>query len=314
MLAEHRPAFLVSCLLVLVSLPSLVSASALSSSNFVVDFDSIDTSLARSILDYSEKSFRQVTGQLNHVPETKILIVLVSSQEAFDRWMGDEAPEWGVAFAFCSRNKIILKSPRLTRKNVNLAEVVTHEVTHVILQSFLGHARIPLWLNEGFAMYQSREWQIGNSSVVGWAAIRNRLYDLGDLDETFPWSEKGARLAYAESFLAVAYIVQHFGKQGLMNLLKDVREGKDIDLAMRRSLGLGYERFKREWLENTKSRFSIASFVLSPITVWVFVVVLLVIVYIKRKQRKKKKLASMDSEHFFYGEGDLPWKEYEHDE
>jgi len=303
---------LVSFLFVLVALPSLVSASVLSSHNFIVDFDSTDAALARRILDYSERSFRQVTSQLNHLPETRILIVLVSSQDEFDRWSSGAVPEWGVAFAFSSKKRIILKSPRWTKADVNLAEVVTHEVTHVVFHSFLDGGKIPLWLNEGFAMYQSKEWEIGNSTVVDRAAITNRLYDLGDLEESFPWSEKGAALAYAESFLAVAYIVQHFEKQGLMDLLNELRQGKDVDQAMRGALGLGYQRFKREWMENTKSRFGIASFILSPITVWVFVVVLLVIVFMKRQKMNKRLLTSMSSDQFPVGEGDLYPEEHEH--
>jgi hypothetical protein len=183
----------------------------------------------------------------------------------------------------------------LVRKDIDVDAIVTHEVTHVVLHCALrGHA-IPLWLNEGFAMYQSREWKIGNSAVVGWAAVTDRLYALDELESAFPWSDEEARLAYAESFLAIAYIVQRFGKEALIDLIHDLGAGTDMDSAMRRRFGVGYQRFKSDWMTYTKQRFSFLAFLLSPATLWSVVIVLLVVVYV-RKRRDRYRVMEDDAD------------------
>jgi len=289
------------------SIPLLVAASTLSSPHFVFEFEQADASLASKILEYSERSFEQVGSQLGHTPAEKIRIALCSSTETFNEMTKGKLPEWGAAFAIVPENLIILKSPRLLRRNVNFTEVVTHEVTHIILHSFLGKTEIPRWLDEGFAMYQSREWKIGNSWVVGRAALSNSLLDLSDLEVVFPRSEEKANLAYTESFLAVAYIIQQSGKQGLINLLQEMKSSGDMDQAMRKVMGIGYQRFKRNWMEYTKNRFSVASFILSPGIVWSTIIVLLIVVFITRHQRNKRKLVTMDGDDFSSHEDGDVW-------
>lgn len=278
-----------SLLLITICLPA--HAATLSSPGFVVRYDSVDIALAREVADQAEKSLKQVSSQLYHSPDVKIVIVLASSEETFANSVEGKVPEWGLAFAFSANRKIVMKSPRLLKKNIDLAAVLTHEVTHVLLHSFLKGNDIPLWLNEGFAMYQSREWKIGNSAVVGWAVVKDRLYDLEQLETNFPWSEEGADLAYAESFLAVAYIIQKFGKEGLMGLFADLREGMDIDQAMRRRFGIGYRKFRRDWMTHTKNRFSVLSLVISPPSLWAVVLGLFIIVFIRKRIQRRRMIA-----------------------
>lgn len=307
MFFSNRWKAFISFIILIPAVPLLAIASTLSSPHFVLEFEQADASLASEILDYSEGSFEQVSAQLGHVPTEKIRMVLCSSTETFNGMTEGKLPEWGAAFAIPSENLIILKSPRLLKRNLNFTEVVTHEVTHIILHSFMGETRVPRWMDEGFAMYQSREWKIGNSWIVGRAALSNSLLDLGDIELAFPRSEEKANLAYIESFLAIVYIIQQFGRQTLSRLLQEVKSSGDLDEAMRKTMGIGYERFKRDWMEYTKNRFSVASFVLSPGLVWSTILVLLVIVFITRLRRNRRRLTTMDKDHFLFHEDNDTW-------
>jgi len=269
------------------------SHSLLSSDNFIVRYDSVDVALAREVVERAEVSLAQVAAQLEYPLDEKILIVITSTEARFRETVQGEVPEWGLAFAFSEESKIVLKSPRLLKKAIDVDVVLTHEVSHVMLYRVLKGHRAPLWLNEGFAMYQSREWKLENSAVVGWAAVTDRLYDLDELEVVFPWSGEGARLAYAESFLAISYIIQQFGKESLISLIRDLGDGFDIDMAMRRRFGIGYKRFKRDWMTYTEERFSVLAFMVSPATVWSLVIVLAVIVYV-RKRRSRSRMIDDD--------------------
>ncbi len=270
-----------------------VTASVVSTANFVVEYDSVDASFARRLSEQAERSLAQIASELNYLPDLKMRIVLASTENSFEKAIGDSVPEWGLAFALIENRKIVLKSPRLLGSGFDLRAVMTHEIAHVMLAQSVGNRRIPFWFHEGFAMYQSKEWKIGNSALVGWAAVRGNLLDLGDLENAFPWSEEKADLAYAESFLAITFIIQRFGKEGLSALVTELKNGKDIDSAMRGAFGVGYERFKRDWYSYTRNRFSILSFLVSPEVIWPFVVILFAIVYIKKQIEKRKKMMKL---------------------
>jgi hypothetical protein len=282
--------FLFFCSFFITLAPAVVSASMLSTANFTVEYDSADARFARRLSEQAEKSLAQVASELNSHPSVKIRIVVPSTEDSFKRIMGGRVPEWGLAFALMDEKKIVLKSPRLLKNDFDLGAVMTHEIAHIMLHEFVAGRRIPVWLHEGFAMYQSKEWKIGSSALVGRAAITNNLLDLSDLENTFPWSEEKADLAYAESFLVITFIIQRFGKEGLWDLLRELESGKDIDSAMRSAFGIGYERFKRDWRAYTKSRFSILSFVVSPEVIWPPVVILFAIVYIKKQVQKRRRM------------------------
>jgi hypothetical protein len=258
-----------------------------------VEFDTVDTYSAREVSRECERAFGQVTNEMGYSPEDRIRAVLCSSRASFERMTGGAFPEWGAAFAIPSENLIILKSPRLVKGNTDFPEVVTHEVTHVIVHDFVGGKAIPRWLDEGFAMYESKEWKTDNSLVVGWASVSNALEDLGDLEGGFPDSERWAALAYAESFLAVAYLKQEYGKQGLLRVFRELRESGDMDRAMKRAGSFGYASFKREWMVYTKNRFSVAAFTLAPGSIWTATILIFLVVFVARYRRNRRRLTAM---------------------
>ena len=71
---------------------------------------------------------------------------------------GGEIPSWAIGVAYPSLNLIIIKSPRaIKRGHIDLIKVFKHEFTHIALgRAFKGREKVPRWLDEGLAMYESR--------------------------------------------------------------------------------------------------------------------------------------------------------------
>ena len=84
--------------------------------------------------------------------------------------------------------------------------------------------RCPVWLNEGIAVW-AEEWRDGER--LDWAETalsQQRPFRFAQLAGTFTSLSAGdAELAYAQSYLAVRALVERYGTQGLIDLLKALR-------------------------------------------------------------------------------------------
>lgn len=63
--------------------------------------------------------------------------------------------------------------------------------------------KAPVWLNEGLAIYEAREWTFFRISILTRASLTDRLIPLPVLTLSFPAEEEPAELAYAESFMFI---------------------------------------------------------------------------------------------------------------
>jgi hypothetical protein len=116
-----------------------------------------------------------------------------------------------------------------------------HEYTHVILRR---HS-LPMWLDEGVAVYESNQWSNGYQRLLAEALERDELLSLGELEDFNTFLENGA-LSYAESSSAVAYIKSAYGDEGFRKLLRGVASGLSFEEALRAAKGVGMGEFEKD--------------------------------------------------------------------
>ena len=120
-----------------------------------------------------------------------------------------------------------------------------HELGHIIFREFIGFkARVPLWLEEGVAMYQEKAKRWGADKAVKAAMENETFIPLKNL--TYHRLSKAdqatVQLFYAESASVVYYMITELGKQRFVRLCRKLQQGKIFDNA----LHLGYARFKNQ--------------------------------------------------------------------
>jgi len=109
-------------------------------------------------------------------------------------------PESVIGTAYHKQSLMVLKSPRaVTNTPINLRKTFIHELTHILLgQTFTLEEHVPRWLNEGVAMYESREWSFDRVFTMTQAVLTDSLLPLTDLTHTFPRDKKNLELAYCQ--------------------------------------------------------------------------------------------------------------------
>ncbi|MFC1698710.1 peptidase MA family metallohydrolase [Candidatus Omnitrophota bacterium] len=134
-----------------------------------------------------------------------------------------------------------------------LSVTFPHELTHLIFAEFAGGAAIPLWLNEGLAIYES--------GLIGYAdeMLREKVKQaehmpLKDMleSEDYPQSEEGMKLYYAQAEKTVEFLITQHGRKRFSRLCRLLFGGQSFAKALNLAYGDVYynqDEFQRAWIK-----------------------------------------------------------------
>ena len=129
-----------------------------------------------------------------------------------------------------------------------LFSTVAHEYGHVAVRQLSRARLVPVWFNEGIATSVEGGYD-GYIKRVRLAANNNTLLSMNELSE---WNVDGERafLAYSQANSIVDYIVAKWGKNAVLEILRQIGRDAPPDVAFRNVLGLSqrdlYNRWARE--------------------------------------------------------------------
>ncbi len=261
-----------------------------SSDHFIFFFRPENVRVAGNLLAVAEREYERVTDMVGHRPRERVHLYLAGDRHEFEQLTSGAIPEWGIGAAVPARNRIVLIASGGDRGQQSLRQILAHELSHIVLGQALGTVPAPRWLDEGLAMYISHEWEMGQSVLVARALLFHSLIPLDEISRVNTFGRPRANLAYAESFLAVAFIVERFGEDALRELVGELADSGDIDLAMGISLGMTYREFLHQWHREVVRRFNWISIISDPIVLWSFMLSLFVVVFLLKRHRSRRTL------------------------
>ena len=125
----------------------------------------------------------------------------------------------------------------------NWEDVLWHEFAHVITLTATKN-RMPRWLSEGISVYEERQAQPAWGEKMNLAyrdlILKGDLTPLGKLSSAFLTSSNSVQLqfAYYESSLVIEFIVQQFGFETLKTILRDLRDGVEMNSSLAKRTAL----------------------------------------------------------------------------
>ena len=272
------------------------------SEHFILYYRPENERATTNLLAAAEREYNRITDLIGVRPDETIHLYLARDRQDFQQLTAGAVPEWGIGVAIPARNRIVLITAGADRNNRSLRQVLAHELSHIILHRALEQRPPPRWLDEGLAMYISHEWEFGRSVVVARALLFGSLISLDEISRVNTFTHPQADLAYTESFLAVAFIVDRFGESALQEMIGELARSGDLDLAMGISLGMTYREFLRQWNEEVVRRFNWISIISDPFILWGFMLALFVIVFILKRRRIRQTLRQWEAlEEDFHG-------------
>jgi hypothetical protein len=224
------------------------------SENVIVHWDGEDTGVAQIALDVAQDSLARThtllgTSDLEdiHVYVYPELEQLTSGLRLHNRNIQD----WVTALALPDQSVILLSATSGPQLFVDLSRDLPHELTHIVIYRAAGDqaANIPAWYNEGLAILSSAEPDAALRVTLESGVRDNTLLPLESLcaESYAALQPADAALAYAQSESVMRYIQDHFGSDGVRNLLTTYADGASCDMGVERALGISLDDLETRW-------------------------------------------------------------------
>lgn len=255
-----------------------------------------DQKLKQEIEVTAKKAYTQISGFIEDSLIHPVTIYVAGSENDFKSRLGSDFPDWGIGAAVSGHNLIVLKSPARFRYNRPFSEVLEHELAHIFLDKKSGNAVPPRWIDEGFAMLESREWRIGQDILIVRAVFTNSLIPLAQIENLNSFNDSKAELAYTESYLAISYFLDEYGKESLFKLLNYLSSGQTLDLAFLKATSESYIGFQAGFVDFLKKKYNWLAFLGDNILFWLVLAFLLVILYFMKRYYNRKTLKKWEYE------------------
>jgi hypothetical protein len=265
--------------------------------HFVVRYDPSDPYLARIMAHGAEEHLGRIAHSLGLKlePNRRFHLYVYPTHIGFIKAGGLQERKFTVGTA--QSNEIISIDASGVFETAD--RIMAHEITHAVIFRILGRqaVRLPLWLNEGLAEYESQDYPDKAQARAADAAADSLLIPLSDLSEAFP--ERQTDLAYSESFLAAKYLVDEFGKSAPRRLLAELARRGSFDEAARNTIGIGGAEFQDRWYEATTSRYRTLALTRIAAAVGSVVMACLAIVaFLVRRKQKIEAARRWEQEEF----------------
>lgn len=229
------------------------------SPNFDIYYDNGTKYLAEYTAFSAEKALISIQNTLNFKINKRIPIVVYNTHNEFQQtnvvssYMSEGIG--GVTELF--KNRIVLP---FQGDYSQFDHVIHHELVHGVLnEMFYGGTfqsalasnstfTLPLWMNEGFAEWQS----IGGMNTETDMFMRDLV-----ISENLPSLDRlNGYLAYRGGQTFYWYVDQTYGKGKVGDLLNQLKIYRNIDLAFKNTFQMSFEDFSEKWQRDLKKYFS----------------------------------------------------------
>jgi tetratricopeptide (TPR) repeat protein len=132
-----------------------------------------------------------------------------------------------------------------------------HELAHVFTLQ-LSNQRVPRWVTEGVSMYEEGlvdpSWPRDGEVAFAKAYGEGRVLKLADLNSGFARHDT-ISIAYFQSSLVVALIVERYGQEALRAMLRAFAEGADVEAALQRTTKSGLAELQTAFSARLEQRY-----------------------------------------------------------
>lgn len=214
--------------------------------------DSLNAAKAAVILS---TAFDEVSSDLRVKPKDVISVFLCPSRRTFKQLTFSRLPKWTEGVANIHHNSMMIKSPVWDRTKNDFAGTLVHELTHLLFHEAVGNRHIPRWIDEGLAIFYSREKEWASATQISKALLTKSIIPLMDIDRVLTFHQEKAKLAYQESYTAVLYMLATYDIDAIHVIIEGIRRGWSWDDTFRQATGSSLAEFEAEWLRHIEKEY-----------------------------------------------------------
>lgn len=203
-------------------------------------------SFARELMDACQEGLARLTHDIGTYPERPIKIYIYASDSDLKGAM-ISSNEWSGGVAFIDFGIIAIS---ISPSELDWGKkALVHELTHLVVRqaTFSPYGQLPLWLDEGLAMYNEGELDPVFRSYLEEAILKGELISVRSLCSPFSAYSEKARLSYAQSYSLVEYLLDNYGQDKMLDLLALLKQGNTYDEALTEVYGFDINGLDARW-------------------------------------------------------------------
>ena len=210
--------------------------------HFLIYYKEAPEDFVKNVEEAAEQEYQEIARSLGFTRyegwswENRAKIYIYDDQE---QYVGAKNLSWSHGMALVQQ-KVIRTFPAAAGFFDSL---LPHELGHIIFREFVGYkSKIPLWVDEGVAMYQEKARRWGVNKVVAKAITDGKFISLKEMSRMTLSNETDqdtVELFYAEAASVVYYMITELGEYRFVNFCRELKEGARFEDAIHRA----YVRF-----------------------------------------------------------------------
>jgi Peptidase MA superfamily len=218
-----------------------------------------DNSFGQALFDRGVQAMKFLQQDTGVTVDNQIQIFIYGNRTDFFNSLEPGASEWTGGRAFPEYGIVLID---IAPSNLDwglgaTTHELTHQVIHQKIKSPLGDLSMPHWMDEGLAVYYETYPGTLDAqfSIPLKRAIQNdSLQQLRSLSGSFPADSNAANLSYAESYSVVDFIIRHYGRDKLAQLLQGFKTGGSYDDIFKQILGVDTDGLENQWRQDVGAK------------------------------------------------------------
>ncbi|MBF0406944.1 MAG: tetratricopeptide repeat protein [Candidatus Riflebacteria bacterium] len=197
-----------------------------------------------------ENVYDQVSDDIQCKPDTKIHVIFFRTD---DFYSVNQANKWVGALA--QGIKILVPLEQGYSDPANIKAIFAHELTHVLI-NIRTSQNCPTWIHEGAAVRSEMQAANGDPTILypRYEALLAKLkeekkYDsISTINLSPSRSDSNASIlnGYLQCYLAIRFLYDRWGTQGMDDLLTSLSKGSNVDNAVEEATGRNLQQFQTE--------------------------------------------------------------------
>ncbi len=253
------------------------------------------------------------TEYLQHLPITNtepVQVWIVRTSEDFVSMSYGRSPFLFSGVARPGSGIIIIKAPRLRTWGEDFAGTLRHELVHVFLSRAGLEDQLPLWFNEGLAMFLANEYYWSAGLRMSQIVLTYRLIEYRNLDRELmlTTTPDTTSSAYIQSLSMIQYLWKQLGEEKFWKMVNNCKEKSFVE-SLREVGGMSLDEF---WNGYRRSLWIVTLIgTLTTGSIFTPIAVLAVIVFLwvwRRNRRKLKAWEEEEEEDEQLGIHPIPWE------
>jgi hypothetical protein len=180
-------------------------------------------------------------------------LVLLKDSKRFENLAGHKLV---VAYALPNKNAVVINYSKINTSPFMLRKTFKHELCHLLLHHYIRDDNLPRWLDEGICQWASDGFadiiMDTNRDLLPAAILSDTYFDLEKLQHQFPRDSNALILAYEQSESVVEYLSKEYGLQGVVDFLKLLQQGVDLESAFELRFAIPLDEFQYQWRGHLK--------------------------------------------------------------